>query len=294
MRKSVFISYSRSDAGIANKIAKVLDELKIGYFRDVKDIEWGQSVRKRVRNALHDCIAVVVIVSPGSVESQWVPFELGHASATRKQILPYLTHPMMKLPPYIGDHHYVASLSAARDYFHGQVGVLSYNAAGAGLLRSGVHAYASQVPLPLAETLTGEWNAVVHQETGQEGRPVDFPVTVRMILEGHIVSGTLTIFSSDDPPDECQLSGTVVNDRLLWVSYFSKTSDELRFGTFIGELEPNQRSFLCRYTAYGPTTRAPVTGYAFLEKKPLRSKLPTVSKPKTSRTAKATAKKKPK
>jgi SAM-dependent methyltransferase len=117
MKPQIFISYSRNDEHEAKKITNVLDELKIDYFKDVKDIEWGKSVQNEVTVALSDCHAVLVVISPGSVKSQWVPYEIGYAMALKKRILPYLTHESITIPGYISNLNYTTSLDTVRNTF---------------------------------------------------------------------------------------------------------------------------------------------------------------------------------
>ena len=114
---SIFISYSRMDAKVADEIATILSTFGIEYFRDVKDIEWGDAINSRVRDALQSCVAVLVIISPGSLKSQWVPYEIGHASALKKKILPFLTHPSIEIPLYMRDLNFVTTYDQVRDYF---------------------------------------------------------------------------------------------------------------------------------------------------------------------------------
>ncbi|MCX7424443.1 MAG: toll/interleukin-1 receptor domain-containing protein [Planctomycetia bacterium] len=114
---TVFISYSHIDASTADELASVLADLGISHFRDVKDINWGNSISSKVRSALDDCAAVLVIVSPGSLKSHWVPYEIGYASALRKIILPFLTHPSLDVPHYISDLNYTLGIEKVRDYF---------------------------------------------------------------------------------------------------------------------------------------------------------------------------------
>lgn len=114
---TVFISYSHVDATSADDLASLLDALGIDYFRDVKHINWGDSISSKVRNALDSCVAVLVIVSPASLKSHWVPYEIGHASALRKIILPFLTHPSLDVPHYIRDLNYATTIKMVKDYF---------------------------------------------------------------------------------------------------------------------------------------------------------------------------------
>jgi len=115
--KTVFISYSRSDSQEANKITAILKKLKIDYFEDVKDIQWGKDVQKEVKIALADCQAVLVIVSPGSVKSQWVPYEIGYATALKKRILPYVTHESIEIPRYLTHLNFAKTLEAVKNAF---------------------------------------------------------------------------------------------------------------------------------------------------------------------------------
>lgn len=113
----IFLSYSHIDTSIADEIAMMLDELNIEYFRDIKDIQWGDVIVPNVAQALKRCTAILVIVSPASVKSSWVPYEIGRASALQKTILPYLTHRSIDLPSYVNDKRFLASINEVREYF---------------------------------------------------------------------------------------------------------------------------------------------------------------------------------
>lgn len=113
----VFISYSRRDADLAKEICNILDRYNITYFLDTKNINWGAKVNKDVRNALLSCTAIVVIISPASQKSQWVAYELGHAVALNKIILPLLSHPDIDVPQFIHELNYKTSLSEVNKFF---------------------------------------------------------------------------------------------------------------------------------------------------------------------------------
>ena len=113
----VFISYSHTDKETADVITRLLEDLGIDYFRDVKEIEWGDAIVGTVRQGLIDAIAIIVIVSPGSLKSQWVAYETGFATALHKRILPYLTHPSLDLPVFMSDLSFIDSPDKIRDYF---------------------------------------------------------------------------------------------------------------------------------------------------------------------------------
>lgn len=117
MSTKVFISYSSVDEDFAKKLAQTLEEIGIVYFFDRKDIDWGSSITGEIRKGLSECSAVVVVISPASLKSQWVPFEIGHAMDAGKKILPFLTHPSLDIPGYLHDLHYKTRLEDVKEYF---------------------------------------------------------------------------------------------------------------------------------------------------------------------------------
>jgi hypothetical protein len=80
----------------------------------VKDIDWGDSIPSEVRLALEASVAVIVILSPASLKSSWVPFEVGYATALGKRIMPYLAHPALEVPSYMRDLRHATSLEEVR------------------------------------------------------------------------------------------------------------------------------------------------------------------------------------
>src|SRR5712692_3536568 len=86
----VFISYARRDSAKVGLLVNALRNVDITGWLDAADIASGESVASVVRAALKDSGAVVVLVSPDALESQWVQFELGAAEALRKPIIPVL------------------------------------------------------------------------------------------------------------------------------------------------------------------------------------------------------------
>ena len=113
----VFISYSHSDSAVADSIVATLDELGIQTFRDIKNIDWGEKLSVSVRNGLQSSAAILVILSPGSIKSQWVAYEVGFGIGTKKRILPYLTHRDLARPGFIEDLRYVKSVEEVREFF---------------------------------------------------------------------------------------------------------------------------------------------------------------------------------
>jgi nucleoside 2-deoxyribosyltransferase len=87
MSKKVFVSYSRTDEEeYVKKVERILSEIGIEYFID-KTIPWGDSTTEWVEKKLTECWAVIFIVSPASLESQWVIYEIGYARGKGKKVL---------------------------------------------------------------------------------------------------------------------------------------------------------------------------------------------------------------
>lgn len=116
MSAKVFISYSSVDDGMAKQLTAALDEIGIQYFFDRKDVEWGDDVVRKITDGLSESAALIVIISPASLKSQWVPFEIGHATGLGKKILPFLTHPSLDVPAYLQRLHHKTDLKAVQDY----------------------------------------------------------------------------------------------------------------------------------------------------------------------------------
>ena len=114
----VFISYSHIDKGIVEQIISFFKDNNIRYFLDEKDINWGDNIKKKINDEISkDITHELVIISPASVKSQWVAYEIGFASAKGVTILPYLTHPSIDIPSFISEYNYVAKMDDLKDFF---------------------------------------------------------------------------------------------------------------------------------------------------------------------------------
>jgi DNA-binding MarR family transcriptional regulator len=117
MNVKAFISYSSVDANLAKRVSRMLNSLGVEYFLDAKDVNWGDVLTEVVRNGIASCTDLVVIVSPASIKSQWVSFEIGHASALGKRILPLLAHPSVEVPSFIKQYHHKSRTNDVKCYF---------------------------------------------------------------------------------------------------------------------------------------------------------------------------------
>jgi hypothetical protein len=114
---NVFISYSHVDSNMAHELGSAIEHLGITYFHDVKHISWGERIEAAVQAALDNSNSLLVIISPASLKSLWVPYEIGYFSALKRPILPFLTHPSLELPAYISNLKHVYTVSEATNNF---------------------------------------------------------------------------------------------------------------------------------------------------------------------------------
>jgi len=113
---SVFISYSHVDKDFVKSLVKILAKQQIPYFLDSKDITWGSSINDEIRQAFDNAQYIIVVMSPASLKSSWVPYEVGLAKGKNVKILPILTHPSLDLPLYLADLKHFNSLNEVNQF----------------------------------------------------------------------------------------------------------------------------------------------------------------------------------
>ena len=59
----------------------------------------------------------MLVVSPSSLESLWVGYEIGRAKALGKTVIPFLTCPNLKVPTLLSRLNSYADLERVEDYF---------------------------------------------------------------------------------------------------------------------------------------------------------------------------------
>jgi ribose transport system substrate-binding protein len=121
----VFVSYSRIDKDAAKRVEAILRKKGIEYFLDERDIEWGADIDASILSAFERITHLIVLVSPASVKSQWVAYEIGLARGRGLKVLPFLLHPSVDRPPFIADLNYKTSTDDIEAYFTTAMGVRS-------------------------------------------------------------------------------------------------------------------------------------------------------------------------
>lgn len=86
--KSVFISYSSLDSPTADKVIRLLQHMKISYWKAPEMIPAGSSYAREIPKAIRECRIFLLIVSQSSQDSIWVEKEVDTAIHYRRTILP--------------------------------------------------------------------------------------------------------------------------------------------------------------------------------------------------------------
>lgn len=92
--KTIFISYSRTDAEPASYIAKKLQErYDVDVFIDYLRLRAGERFSTRLGKEIETRDYFLVLVSPRSMKSKWVDKEIHHADMFNKIIIPVILEP---------------------------------------------------------------------------------------------------------------------------------------------------------------------------------------------------------
>ena len=85
----VFISYSHKDKGYVKKLAQSLRQSGLEYWLDDR-IDYGSRWPRVIQDQVDGCDAFIVVMTPRSLESEWVQNELSRAQRKKKPIFPLL------------------------------------------------------------------------------------------------------------------------------------------------------------------------------------------------------------
>lgn len=91
-RHLVFVSHATYDKFLAKVICERLEANGIATYRDDRDIEGGDSIPESIRMAIEQCDELAVLLTPQSIQRQWVLVEIGIAIGMGKRIVPLLYH----------------------------------------------------------------------------------------------------------------------------------------------------------------------------------------------------------
>ena len=81
----LFISYSRTDRGYAERLVTYLEAAGVDVWVDHGDIPPGSRYRRTIEAAIDACDALLVLMTPAARESTWVENELDWAERHRNR-----------------------------------------------------------------------------------------------------------------------------------------------------------------------------------------------------------------
>ena len=87
-RYLVFISHSSLDAWIAKVMVEKIEALGAECWLDEKDLIGGDIIVEDIRRGIKACDEALILVSPNSVKSKLVPFEIGGLRQLEKHVTP--------------------------------------------------------------------------------------------------------------------------------------------------------------------------------------------------------------
>ena len=91
------INYELQDEGAVRQITSLCDELGLEYSLEERD-DW---LTHALRPASADSTHMLLVISPATTTSWWLPFQIGRATERRMEILPYLTKTVSDLPGFL-------------------------------------------------------------------------------------------------------------------------------------------------------------------------------------------------
>lgn len=108
---TVFLSYSRSDSQVVDKIAKDLQREGIEIWFDRQDIKPGQNWKEQIEKALNDASFLIVFISKNSLQSRAVQLEYRAAFENQKRtggtrLIPILLE-KVELPEFLSTIQYI-------------------------------------------------------------------------------------------------------------------------------------------------------------------------------------------
>lgn len=89
---NIFLSHSSQDKWICIRIARLLSDHGIHSHLDAFDFEAGRNIGEEVKKGIRDSNELLVLLSPASIQSDWVKHEAGIADAYDLPITLVLLH----------------------------------------------------------------------------------------------------------------------------------------------------------------------------------------------------------
>lgn len=89
--RKIFLSYARKNRKFARRLTADLEKAGVkNVWRDEKSIEGGADWEEAIKKGIRDCRDFLLVLSPQSVDSEWVRDEIHYARKQGKRIIPLL------------------------------------------------------------------------------------------------------------------------------------------------------------------------------------------------------------
>jgi len=83
----VFLSHATVDKWVAKRMCEQIEGTGANYFRDDRDIDGGDDISDEIKSAISRSEDFVVLLTPQSLNRQWVLIEMGAAWSFDKRIV---------------------------------------------------------------------------------------------------------------------------------------------------------------------------------------------------------------
>jgi hypothetical protein len=102
-----FISYSSKDSKFVKRFTSRMEELGFRPWIDKERIKATEDWRTEIDNAIHDCFAVVLVVTESSLESRYVTYEWSYALGKNKKVIQVAVDRDIKVHPKLEPEQYL-------------------------------------------------------------------------------------------------------------------------------------------------------------------------------------------
>lgn len=100
IKYDIFISYSRKDSAVVDKICTALDKYELSYFRDTEGIAVGHNFPEILADAICQSRIMLYVASDNSYKSRFTAKEISFAYAEEMMVIPYVID-NSSMPPRI-------------------------------------------------------------------------------------------------------------------------------------------------------------------------------------------------
>lgn len=103
----VFLTYAKTDGEYARRLRNLLSRHLNLHIFTPDMLSAGEDWLSKIKNEVSQCDVFIVLLSPDSINSEWVLSEVGAAWALNKLIIPVVTQPELfsEIPIYLREYH---------------------------------------------------------------------------------------------------------------------------------------------------------------------------------------------